>query len=237
MEVHLKVQKARMDAGMNQTAFAKKLGLSQNDVWRMENGEKKFISRAYINFMLEQGYDLNSLFDDNLDLQKSKHEAAFKLKDNDDNVSIKINEEDYLPVFPDNYLNNFTHLLYHQEETLPTDYLHIPNLPDNNGAVRVQCDSMYPILKPKDIIIFKKHTVKLEDIFYGEIYLMSLKLSNQEVVILKRLQPADCDGECVKLVSENPKYQSKDIPIERIQALALVKATIVINSTITWKQN
>ena len=236
MDVHLKVQKARLDAGMNQTAFAQKLGLSQNDVWRMENGDKKFVSRAYIDFMIEQEYDLNSLFDCKIDLQKRSNELAFKPNANNEKAG-KIDEKNLIPLFPDNFLNNFTHLINHREEITPIDYLHIPNLPKDNNAVRVQFDSMYPVLKPKDIIIFKKYPATLQNIFFGEIYLISLKLNQQEVIILRRLQHAECDGESVKLVGENPKYQSKDVSIEKIQAMALVKVSVVVNSAISLKRN
>ena len=240
MEVHLKVQKARLDAGMNQTAFAKRLGISQNDVWRMENGDKKFVSRAYIDFMIEQEYDLNSLFDCKIDLQKRSNELASKPNANNEEAN-KINEENLIPLFSDNFMNNFSYYLYHQEEIVPIDYMYAPhslqNLFQNDSAIRVQCDSMYPILKPNDIIIFNKQPVNFDNILYGEMYLVSVKLGEHEAVLLKRLQHADCDGECVKLVSENPKYQSKDIYIEKIQAMALVKVSIVINSTISWKYN
>ena len=239
MEVHLKVQKARIDAGMNQTTFAKKLNISQNDVWRMENGEKKFVSRAYIDFMLEQRYDLNSLFNDNLDLQKSKHEPP--LETGKDHSPVNENEKkNYIPLFPDSFFNNnFADNLNQQGKAklTPIDYLHIPYLPESSGAVRVQCDCMYPRLKPKDIIIFDQHPLNFADILYGETYLISINTDKEELVILRRLQRADCNEECVKLVNENPKYQSKDVPMEKINAMALVKTSIVVNSSTSWKHN
>ena len=240
MEVHLKVQKARIYAGMNQTAFAQKLGLSQNDVWRMENGEKKFVSRAYIDFMLEQGYDLNSLFDTNLDLQKNKQERSLELNADNIEKSSENEKKNYIPLFPDSFFNeNFADNLNQQgkPKLTPIDYLHIPYLPKSSGAVRVQCDCMYPRLKPKDIIIFDQHPLNFADILYGETYLISINTDKEELVILRRLQRADCDGNFVKLVNENPKYQSKDVHIEKIQAMALVKSLIVVNSSTSWKHN
>ena len=241
MNVHFKVQQARLNAGMNQTAFAKKLGLSQNDVWRMENGEKKFVSRAYIDFMLEQGYDLNSLFDNNLELQKNMREITHEPNVDNHLKYSEIEKENYIPLFPDSFMNNFTYFLNNQDEITPIDYLYIPyslqNLFQSEGALRVRGDSMYPILKPNDVIIFNKHPIKNEDILFGEIYLISLKLGQQEIVSLSRLQHAEYDEESIKLVFDNPRYQSKDISIEKINAMALVKASIVINSTISWKHN
>ncbi|UJH69132.1 hypothetical protein L0P89_07935 [Muricauda sp. SCSIO 65647] len=67
--------------------MAKALGLSQNNVSKLELGQKKFIPNKYILFLMEKGYDINSIFNDKLPLQKlpkgnasSNNDLSFKDK-------------------------------------------------------------------------------------------------------------------------------------------------------------
>lgn len=46
---------------------------------------------------------------------------------------------------------------------------------------------------------------------------------------VKYLQKSENEG-CVKLVSQNPHHADKEVPVERIRALAFVKASIRMNS-------
>jgi len=55
----------------------------------------------------------------------------------------------------------------------PADHLRVPNLPPVDGAVYVKGDSMSPLLKSGDIIIFKKTDLTPEGILWGQIYLLS----------------------------------------------------------------
>jgi phage repressor protein C with HTH and peptisase S24 domain len=54
-------------------------------------------------------------------------------------------------------------------------------------------------------------------------------LEGEEYITVKYIQKSDREG-YVKLVSQNPHHADKEIPIERIRALALVKASIRMNS-------
>ena len=98
----------------------------------------------------------------------------------------------------------------------PVDYIHIPNLPRCDGAIYVVGDSMYPLLKSGDI-------------FWGDMYLLSIDIDGEEYVTVKYIQKSEKPG-CVKLVSQNPHHADKDIEIGRIRALAFVKASIRMNS-------
>ena len=115
-----------------------------------------------------------------------------------------------------------------QEEAKPINFIHIPNLPKCDGAIYVSGDSMYPLLKSGDIVLYKQlHNI--EDIFWGDMYLLSIDLEGEEYITVKYIQKSDREG-YVKLVSQNPHHADKEIPIERIRALALVKASIRMNS-------
>ena len=88
---------------------------------------------------------------------------------------------------------------------------------------------MYPLLKSGDIVLYKE--TEFENIFFGEMYLLSVKLNDwEEYITVKYVQKSDQGGEYVKLVSQNSHHQPKDIHISKISALALIKASIRINT-------
>ncbi|WP_242410308.1 helix-turn-helix transcriptional regulator [Flavobacterium sp. Root901] len=109
------------------------------------------------------------------------------------------------------------------------DTIKIPNLPKCDGAISVTGDSMYPLLKSGDIVLYKE--TEFENIFFGEMYLLSVKLNDwEEYITVKYVQKSEQGPQFVKLVSQNSHHQPKDIHISKISALALIKASIRINT-------
>lgn len=115
-----------------------------------------------------------------------------------------------------------------QAPVRPIDYIHIPSLPKCDGAIYIVGDSMYPLLKSGDIVLYKKVN-SIDDIFWGDMYLLSIDIDGEEYITVKYIQKSDSDG-CVKLVSQNPHHADKDVSVERIKALAFIKASIRMNS-------
>lgn len=112
-------------------------------------------------------------------------------------------------------------------ETLET--IKIPNLPKCDGAISVTGDSMYPLLKSGDIVLYKQTTV--ENIFFGEMYLLSVKIDEwEEYVTVKYVQKSEKGEGYVKLVSQNQHHQPKDISLNNIAAIAMIKASIRFNT-------
>lgn len=113
----------------------------------------------------------------------------------------------------------------------PIDHITIPNLPKCDGAIYVSGDSMYPLLKSGDIIMYKKVANAIENMFWGEMYLVSLiNDDGDEFVMVKWLHKSEKGDEYVKLVSENRHHQPKDFHIKNIKGLALIKASVRVNS-------
>ncbi len=110
----------------------------------------------------------------------------------------------------------------------PLNYIHIPNLPKCDGAIYIVGDSMYPLLKSGDIVLYKQLS-DMADIFWGDMYLLSIDLDGEEFVTVKYIQRSEREG-YVKLVSQNAHHADKDIAQDRIRAIALVKASIRMNS-------
>ena len=111
----------------------------------------------------------------------------------------------------------------------PIDYISIPDLPRCDGAVYVRGDSMYPLLKAGDIVMYKQ-IQDYYNIIWGEMYLISFNYEGEEFITVKFLKKVEGQPDRVLLVSHNPHHAPKEIPISAIRALALVKASIRFNT-------
>jgi len=114
----------------------------------------------------------------------------------------------------------------------PIDYISVPNLPKCDGAIYANTDSMYPLLRGRDIILYKKIANTIDNIFWGEMYIISLTNNDlEEFILLKWIQKSAKGEDWIKLVSENPQHESKDVLFKNIKGLAVIKASIRINPT------
>ena len=87
---------------------------------------------------------------------------------------------------------------------------------------------MYPLLKSGDIVLYKQlHDIR--DIFWGDMYLLSVEIDGEEYITVKYVRQSEREG-FVRLVSENPLHADKEVEIDRIRAIALVKASIRMNA-------
>ena len=75
-------------------------------------------------------------------------------------------------------------LFEEQSATKPINYIHIPNLPKCDGAIYIVGDSMYPLLKSGDIVLYKQ-LQDVNNIFWGDMYLLSLDLDGEEYITVK----------------------------------------------------
>lgn len=112
---------------------------------------------------------------------------------------------------------------------VPVGHLQIPDLPPCDGALYVRGDSMYPLLKSGDIVLYKEIPYTASSILWGEMYLLSFTLDGENYITIKYIQRAD-DDRFVRLVSHNPHHSPKEIPADSIRALALVKASVRFNT-------
>ena len=111
----------------------------------------------------------------------------------------------------------------------PTDFLKIPNLPPVDGAIYIRGESMSPLLKSGDIVMYKKKELSIDSILWGEIYLLSFVSDGDTYTAVKYIQKAD-EADKVRLASFNPTFAPKDIPMSSITALALVKASLTFHT-------
>lgn len=120
--------------------------------------------------------------------------------------------------------------LFDNAKTNIIDTIRIPNLPKCDGAIHITGDSMYPILKSGDIVLYKEMPLDITSIYWGETYLLSFYEDDTDVaVVVKYVQKGTTDG-CIKLVSHNQHHAPREIDFGRVNAMAIVKASIRINS-------
>ncbi len=114
-------------------------------------------------------------------------------------------------------------------QNTPIDYISIPDLPRCDGAVYVRGDSMYPLLKSGDIVMYKQ-IQDYYNIIWGEMYLISFNYEGEEYITVKFIKKVEDKPDYVLLVSHNPHHAPKEIPVSSIRALAMVKASIRFNT-------
>ena len=116
-----------------------------------------------------------------------------------------------------------------QASAKPVNFIHIPNLPKCDGAIYVVGDSMYPLLKAGDIVMYKQ-IQDFYNIIWGEMYLISFSYEGEEYITVKFIKKIEGRPDYVLLVSHNPHHAPKEIPVSAIRALAMVKASVRFNT-------
>ncbi len=159
----------------------------------------------------------------------SKVTEAEYLKPHDLTTDGKIQDQS-VPLYDIEAMAGVVPLLTGVEDQTPIDYITIPNIPKCDGAVYVVGDSMYPLLKSGDIIMYKTITDFKNDVYWGEMYLISIDVAEEDFTMVKFLQKSEKGDNYIKLVSQNRHHQDKDVLISKVRALALIKASIRINS-------
>lgn len=109
------------------------------------------------------------------------------------------------------------------------EYIVIPRAPKCDGAIFITGDSMYPLLKSGDIVAYKMITNIKEGIFWGEMYIVSVRNDDEDYISVKYIHKGK-NEDYIKLVSQNSHHESKEVLLENVKSLAIVKASIRINS-------
>jgi phage repressor protein C with HTH and peptisase S24 domain len=113
------------------------------------------------------------------------------------------------------------------DEEKVIDYISIPSMPSCDGAIYASGDSMYPLLKSGDMIAYKRIAVERAQIFFGEMYIVAVKLDETSTMkTIKFVHQSELGDEYIKLVSHNQHHSPKDIRLSEIAAIGLVRASI-----------
>ena len=213
----------RKELGLTQEALAQKLGIGKSALSMIETGRASLSERN--KNIIVQELNVNPEW-----LETGQGQMFFEQRPE----AVFTNRTDRrlptqsVPLYNIEGTAGLVPLFLDRESVRPVDYIHIPNLPRCDGAIYVVGDSMYPLLKSGDIVLYKQLR-DIDDIFWGDMYLLSIDIDGEEYVTVKYIQKSDREG-YVKLVSQNQHHADKDVEISRIRAIALVKASIRMNS-------
>lgn len=117
------------------------------------------------------------------------------------------------------------------DEEKVIDYISIPSMPSCDGAIYASGDSMYPLLKSGDMIAYKRIAVERAQIFFGEMYIVAVKLDESSTMkTIKFVHQSELGDEYIKLVSHNQHHTPKDIRLSQIAAIGLVRASIRLHN-------
>ncbi|MCC9063353.1 S24 family peptidase [Flavobacterium piscisymbiosum] len=134
-----------------------------------------------------------------------------------------------IPLYNIQTTSGIIDLFGNNEYQTPVDHVSIPTISECDGALYVIGDSMYPVLKSGDIVVYKKVFHLERNIVWGELYLVYINNDGNDFFFTRFLKQSEKES-YVQLVAQNPDHQTIEFPISTIKALALVKASIRVNS-------
>lgn len=219
-----RIKQIRKELGMTQEDLANVLGVGKSALSMIETG-RSALSERNKNIMVQQlNVNPDWLNTGQGDMFLGPKEECIQFLRRTDNTLPRQS----VPLYDIEATAGLVPLFLGKEPMQPVDYIHIPNLPKCDGAIYTVGDSMYPLLKSGDIVLYKK-IQNFDDVFWGDMYLLSIDIDGEEYITVKYIQKSDMDG-YVRLVSQNPHHADKDVRMDRIRALAFVKASIRMNS-------
>lgn len=111
----------------------------------------------------------------------------------------------------------------------PIDTIKIPNLAKCDGAIFARGDSMYPLIKSGDIILYKI-IQGLDTIMWGETYIVCYELYGDFYTVVKYVKKSTEKEGYIVLLSQNEHHQPFEIHISQVKSIALVRASVRYNN-------
>lgn len=218
-----RIKMIRKALNMTQEQLAQRLGIGKAALSMIETGKTRLSSRNRNILVQELNVNPEWLETGKGEMFNAEPDLTAYMRRTDSSLPLQS-----VPLYSIEGTAGLVPLFTEHVQAKPVNYIHIPNLPKCDGAIYVVGDSMYPLLKSGDIVLYKQMN-SIEDIFWGDMYLLSTDIDGEEYITVKYIQKSDKEG-YVKLVSQNPHHADKDIPVDRIKALAFIKASIRMNS-------
>ena len=218
-----RVKLIRKKLGMTQEQLAQRLGIGKAALSMIETGKTRLSSRNRNIMVQELNVNPEWLETGRGEMFNAEPDLTAYMHRTDNSLPLQS-----VPLYSVEGTAGLVPLFAEQARAKPLNYIHIPNLPKCDGAIYIVGDSMYPLLKSGDIVL-NIHVHDIDNIFWGDMYLLSIDIDGEEYITVKYIQKSDRPG-YVKLVSQNPHHADKEVEIGRIRAIALVKASIRMNS-------
>ena len=146
-----RVKLIRKQLGMTQEQLAQRLGIGKAALSMIETGKARLSNRN--RNILVQELNVNpewleagkgEMFNAEPDLTAYMHRT---------DCSLPLQS---VPLYSIEGTAGLVPLFAEQAAMKPVNYIHIPNLPKCDGAIYIAGDSMYPLLKSGDIVLYKQ---------------------------------------------------------------------------------
>ena len=217
MESRLKL--IRKELKMTQEQLAQRLGIGKAALSMIETGKAALTARNKNILVQELNVNPEFLESGREPMFNAEPDLTAYMHRTDNTLPLQS-----VPLYSVEGTAGLVPLFADQASAKPVNFIHIPNLPKCDGAIYVVGDSMYPLLKSGDIVLYKQ-LGDVRDVFWGDMYLLSIDIDGEEYITVKYIQKSDREDR-VRLVSQNPHHADKEIEIDRIRAIALIKASI-----------
>ncbi len=223
-DILLRISKIADNEGITITGLERKIGASKGVLSRalLKNTDiqTKWIARIVENY---PQYNADWILTGKGEMLKKNYEI--KVHYNPKNEE-SIVEED-INIYDVNASGNLQTLFELGQQNI-IGKIRIPNLSHCDGAIYLRGDSMYPLLKSGDIIIYKMLN-NIENLAYGEMYLIDYSIDGDDYLTVKYINASDIENH-IRLVSYNQHFSPMDIPLSSVRSLAIIKASIRFNT-------
>lgn len=221
--------------GINNSSFEKKCGLS-NGYLGTQLKRNADLGEGVLNKILDNCLDISPewLLTGRGEMLKSEHEnqePEVTIIKGNRKTRDSIVEIQEIPLYDYEATAGLSGFFNGDKSQNLLDTIRIPNAPVCDGAIFVTGDSMYPLLKSGDIILYKEIPLNMDHIFFGEMYILGFSLDgDEENVVVKYVKKSEKGSKYIQLVSQNPHHAPKDIPFKSVRAMAIVKVNIRMNT-------
>ena len=199
----------RKTIGLTQEQLAQRLGIGKAALSMIETGKAALSSRNKNILVQELNVNPDWLDSGEGEMFNAEPDLTAYMHRTDNTLPLQS-----VPLYSIEGTAGLVPLFADHAQTRPVNFIHIPNLPKCDGAI---------------YIVLYKQLKDIGDIFWGDMYLLSIDIDGEEYITVKYIQKSEREG-YVKLVSQNPHHADKEVAVDRIRALALVKASIRMNS-------
>lgn len=211
------------------TALERKIGASKGVLSRaLKNNtdiQAKWVSSIVENYPL---YDAGWILTGNGSMLKKESESKIKVHRIHKPLYREKLQETHVPLYNIDAAANLKTIFDNKHQNI-INTIRIPDLPKCDGAIYIRGDSMYPLLKSGDIVIYKEIT-DFENLIFGEMYLIDFSINEDDYLVVKYVKRSNLEGH-IQLISYNTHHDPMEIPIKGcIRAMALIKASVRINT-------
>lgn len=112
----------------------------------------------------------------------------------------------------------------------PVGYISVPNLPACDGAVYVTGNTMHPLIKSGDIVLYKQVYDLNEGFIWGEMYIINYEYAREEMAVISYVKKSGKGPDYILLCGNTKNNNDRDIPLSKVRAIALIRAGIWLNT-------